>query len=183
MYVNGATERIHLQDLAFSTDKTNEKVCIFPSPYQGHGMGSMEDPQEPDDDFNEFDATLDPLGERVLRSVKAILSTSSKTTIKEVSDSVGVGESAVRKRLSHLVNLNLLKCDQGTGRTPSYYYLPSASTTTTESNSSSMLTDEQLLEHFKQKEVGLRKQLEEIQRNREALERVIELKRNFKTEQ
>lgn len=76
------------------------------------------------------DDRLDPLGQQIyIFSQQWLAETAERLTIKDILDgleSLGmhVGDSAVRERLNDLVGHGKLKCLPGSGRRPSYYFLP-----------------------------------------------------------
>ena len=77
-----------------------------------------------DDDELDNLTSLDPLGERIWSIVSALFKDKSEVTIQDILDATDIKESPVRTRLSLLVKLNYLKSVNGTGRRPTYYFLP-----------------------------------------------------------
>ena len=77
-----------------------------------------------DDDEIDSLTSLDPLGERIWSIVSALLKDKSEVTILDILDATDIKESPVRTRLSLLVKLKHLSCASGTGRRPTYYFLP-----------------------------------------------------------
>ncbi len=68
--------------------------------------------------------SLDPLGDRIWSIVSGLLKDKSEITIQDILEATDIKESPVRTRLSLLVKLKHLSCASGTGRRPTYYFLP-----------------------------------------------------------
>lgn len=77
-----------------------------------------------DDDENDELTALDPLGDRVWSIVAELLKNKSEVTIQDLLEVSDIKESALRNRLNLLVKLKHLACVNGTGRRPTYYFLP-----------------------------------------------------------
>ena len=68
--------------------------------------------------------SLDPLGDRIWSIVSGLLKDKSEITIQDILEATDIKESPIRTRLSLLVKLKHLSCASGTGRRPTYYFLP-----------------------------------------------------------
>ncbi|MBF2089426.1 MAG: hypothetical protein IGR80_04020 [Synechococcales cyanobacterium K44_A2020_017] len=125
----------------------------------------------------------DPLELHIRDVAFDLLGQTDRITIMDVVENVPAGESAVRNRLNALVESGQLDCLPGSGRRPSYYFLPSSKPSlqkvSVHYHDKAIMTDEELLEHLQHEELDLLEQIEVVRRDREALERVIELKRNL----
>jgi predicted ArsR family transcriptional regulator len=145
MYLDVGNEDRSLQGLVPVTPpvvRVSPPALAVNSPSPSGGLDAQGKPGE----------MLDPLGSQVLDVVKHLLSEGEmdRVTIQDVMDEVSAGDSAVRQRLNHLVDLGHIECWTGSGRRPSYYFLPKtnasevADRNATPSEDESMLT--QLLE-------------------------------------
>jgi hypothetical protein len=68
---------------------------------------------------------LDPLSDRVYITASELLKEKKEITVNDLLDVTDFCESIVRSRLDLLVKFNKLGVAKGTGRRPSYYFLPS----------------------------------------------------------
>lgn len=68
--------------------------------------------------------SLDPLGERIWAIVSGLLKTKTEITIQDVLEVSDITESPIRSRLNLLVKLKYIGSANGTGRRPTYYFLP-----------------------------------------------------------
>lgn len=113
---NGATKR-SLQGVALMPLHHDEEDALNP----GFHIDDDENPE-----IQDLDDDLDPLGEQVWAVVKSLLSEGEmdRVTIQDVADEVSAGESAVRIRLNRLASMGRIECWVGSGRRPSYYFIP-----------------------------------------------------------
>ncbi|MEY3304730.1 MAG: hypothetical protein ACK5RE_19260 [Pseudanabaena sp.] len=95
-------------------------------PLQGSAFSTINntvDTKLDDDDIDGL-TTLDPLGERIWLIVSDLLKSKNEITVQDVFEASDIKESPIRTRLSLLVRLKYLASVAGTGRRPTYYFLP-----------------------------------------------------------
>ena len=177
MYDNyDCSDQSHLQGLASPIDN----VCVFPS--FSSFVATVELPGGDNENTESvgLGQELDPLGERILEAARGLLAQTAHITIKDLMEVTGLGDAVLRRRLSHIVDLRRLGCIPGSGRAPSQYYLL-AENNSSEANSplDGNLSDEQILEKIKQKEVRLLEELDSLKQDRAALERAISVRRKY----
>jgi hypothetical protein len=68
---------------------------------------------------------LDPLSDRVYLAACELLKEKKEITINDLLDVTDFCESVIRTRMDLLAKFNKLGVAKGTGRRPSYYFLPS----------------------------------------------------------
>lgn len=165
------------------------------APFQGDVpvvLRLLPSSEQAQDDANEVrgDSSgldLDPLATYVLNVAYRLIALGERITIKELIEEVPAGESAIRDRLNQLVDIGKLECIPGSGRRPTYYYLPRRTVTNSSKSLDSLdVVDEEVLERIKDKELALREEIAEIQRelesviqDREALEKAIVVRRKY----
>jgi hypothetical protein len=129
-----------------------------------------------DDDEIDSLTSLDPLGERIWSIVSALLKDKSEVTILDILDATDIKESPVRTRLSLLVKLNYLRSVNGTGRRPTYYFLPQAQNDPELASTECVIkTLEKSLASKELEEKQLLAQLQIVSADKEAIQRTIKV--------
>lgn len=156
----------------------------------------MVEPEEVNSESDESDSVfpspypLDPVGEHVLDLAYRLLTEKDHISIKDFleNDTVQIGESALRDRLNRLAESGRLGYLPGSGRRPNYYFSPGKNTANFVDDIQNQIvtTDEEILERVKVEEESVQKELEVLQqrlegltKDREALERAIDVKRRY----
>ncbi len=129
-----------------------------------------------DDDENDELTALDPLGDRVWSIVADLLKNKSEVTIQDLLEVSDIKESALRNRLNLLVKLKHLACVNGTGRRPTYYFLPQAQNNPELASTECVIkTLEKSLASKELEEKQLLAQLQIVSADKEAIQRTIKV--------
>lgn len=129
-----------------------------------------------DDDEIDSLTALDPLGERIWSIVSALLKDKSEVTILDILEATDIKESPVRTRLSLLVKLNYLNSVNGTGRRPTYYFLPQTQNAPKLASTECVIkTLEKSLALKELEEKQLLTQLQIVSADKEAIQRTIKV--------
>ena len=130
----------------------------------------------------ESDSDEDPLLTRIYESAVDYLKSQEYVTIKDIAESIPAGESAIRNRLNHLVELSKLDCVAGSGRRPSFYYIRHQesdadwSETQQEGN---VIDDAELLRFLKEQYTELSRRLEEIAEDIKTMEQAQKVRSKY----
>ena len=129
-----------------------------------------------DDDENDELTALDPLGDRVWSIITDLLKNKSEVTIQDLLEVSDIKESALRHRLNLLVKLKHLACVNGTGRRPTYYFLPQTQTDPELASTECVVkTLEKSLTSKELEEKQLLTQLQIVTIDKEAIQRTIKI--------
>lgn len=150
-------------------------------PLQGSAFSTTNntvDTKLDDDDIDGL-TTLDPLGERIWLIVSDLLKSKNEITVQDVFEASDIKESPIRTRLSLLVRLKYLASVVGTGRRPTYYFLPQNHEGAELASSDYVLkTLEKSLIAKEQEEKRLLTELQTITADKAAIERTIKILSN-----
>lgn len=149
-------------------------------PLQGSAFATIKNTVDTrdEDDIDGLTA-LDPLGDRVWLIVSDLLKSKSEITVQDVFEASDIKESPLRTRLSLLVRLKYLAAVSGTGRRPTYYFLPQANEGVEIASPEYVLkTLEKSLVAKEQEEKRLLAELQAITADKAAIERTIKILSN-----
>jgi len=104
--------------MSFDDDRKHDPLQVVVLPTANNTMDTRDD-----DDIDGL-TDLDPLGDRVWLIVSDLLKSKNEITVQDVFEASDIKESPIRTRLSLLVRLKYLASVVGTGRRPTYYFLP-----------------------------------------------------------
>ena len=120
----------------YANDRTNLRILhLLDSPERR----SMSQQANEGDSESLASGGMDPFGEQLLSMALELLGKQERITIKELLDAfeekgIQAGDSVVRERVSELVDRRQLECLPGSGRRPSYYFLPNNDDSTAPTN-------------------------------------------------
>jgi predicted transcriptional regulator len=170
MYLDVGNEDQSLQGFVPATQRVVRvapPALVAKSPSPSDGLDKQGEPGE----------MLDPLGSQVLDVVKHLLSEGEmdRVTIQDVMDEVSAGDSAVRQRLNQLVDLGHIECWTGSGRRPSYYFLPKAHVDETAHQGATPSEDESMLTQLLEMNRAAANEIHQIEKEIESKQARLEI--------